>query len=97
MTRKILRMAALLVAVAAVAAWAAMGANCGWTKDSVPVKHTDEITGITVDIYQRQFVPGIDLLVGALLGAVVLAGISFLFDRKQTQTSSNAKIAETIP
>src|SRR5271170_1368113 len=97
MTKKILRLAALLVAVAAVAVWAAMGANCGWTKNSVPVKHTDEITGITVDIYHKQFVPGINLLAGALFGALVLMGISFLFDRKQTQTSSNAKTPDTIP
>ncbi len=85
MTKTILRVIALIIAVAAVGAWLATGANRGWTKNRVAVKQTDEITGITVDNYQERFVPGVELLGAALAGAGILAGVSFLFGKKQTQ------------
>ena len=75
-----------LVLVAATVLWAATGANRGWTKTSVPVKRTDEVTGITVDDYQRRFVPGLDFLGAALLGSGILAGASFLIRTKQPQS-----------
>jgi hypothetical protein len=46
----------------------------------------DEVTGITVDDYQKRFVPGIDFLGVALLGSGILAGASFLFRKRQTQS-----------
>ena len=85
MSKKVLRTLAWLLLVAALALWLATGANRGWTKTSVPVKRTDEVTGLTVDDYQKRFVPGIDFLGAALLGSGVLAGASFLFRNKQTQ------------
>ena len=84
MAKTILRICALIVAVGAISFWLAMGANRGWTKTSVPVKHTDEVTGISVDEYQKRFVPGVELLGAALVGALFLAGASFLFGKKQT-------------
>ena len=86
MSKKVLRILAALLAVAALGIWAATGANRGWTKTSIPVKHTDEITGITVDEYQKHFVPGVDFLGAALLGSAILAGASFLFRKKQPKT-----------
>ena len=86
MTKTILRILAVVLALGALGGWLGTGANRGWTKTSVPVKHTDEITGISVDEYQKRFVPGVDLLGVGLLGAGVLAGASFLFRKKQTQT-----------
>jgi hypothetical protein len=86
MSKKVLRTLALLLLVATLAVWVAMGANRGWTKTSVPVTRTDEVTGITVDDYQKRFVPGIDFLGAALLGSGILAGASFLFRKKQTQS-----------
>jgi hypothetical protein len=87
MSRTVFRTLALLLILAAMAWWLATGANRGWTKTSVPVKRTDEVTGITVEDYQKRFVPGVDFLGAALIGSGILAGASFLF-RKQTQTSS---------
>ena len=78
MNRRLLRILSLLLLVAALAVWAATGANRGWTKTSVPVKQTDDVTGISVDVYQKRFVPGLDFLGAAALGAVALAGVSFL-------------------
>ena len=88
MSRTVFRAFALLLFVATMALWLATGANRGWTKTSVPVKRTDEVTGITVDEYQKRFVPGVDFLGAALLGSVILAGASFLFRNQQTQTSN---------
>ena len=85
MSKKVLRAMACLVLVAATALWVVTGANRGWTKTSVPLKRTDEVTGLTVDDYQKRFVPGIDFLGAALLGSGVLAGASFLCRNKQTQ------------
>jgi hypothetical protein len=88
MSKKVLRALACLVLVTALAVWTATGANRGWTKTTVPVKKTDEVTGITVDDYQKRFVPGLDFLGAALVGAGILTGASFLFRHRQTQTST---------
>jgi hypothetical protein len=88
MSKKVLRALACLVLVTALALWVATGANRGWTKTTVPVKKTDEVTGITVDDYQKRFVPGVDFLGAALVGAGILAAASFLFRPRQAQTST---------
>jgi hypothetical protein len=74
----------ILIAVAAVLAWLGLGANRGWTRTSVPVKIVDEVTGIEGIRYHKQFIPGLDVLGGALLGAGILAGASLLFRNQQT-------------
>jgi hypothetical protein len=86
MSKIVLRAIAAILILAAAGMWVAAGANRGWTKTSVPVRRTDEVTGITVDDYQKRFVPGIDFLGAALLGSGILAGASFLFRKKQTQS-----------
>lgn len=90
MTKAILRILAATVAVVSLGTWLATGANGGWTKTSVAVKETDEITGITVDKYEKRFVPGVELLGAALVGAGILAGASFLFGTKQPQPDQAA-------
>jgi len=81
-----LRAIAAILILAAAGIWLAAGANRGWSKTSVPVKRTDEVTGITVDDYQKRFVPGIDFLGAALLGSGILAGASLLFRTKQPES-----------
>jgi hypothetical protein len=83
--RRTLHMLALAVAVLATLGWLALGANRGWTMTSVPVKIIDDVTGIEGIQYRKQFVPGLDLLGGALLGAGLLAGGSLLFRNQQTK------------
>jgi hypothetical protein len=83
--KRTLRMLALLLATVAALAWLALGANRGWTRTSVPVKTVDEVTGIEGIQYRNQFVPGVDLLGGALLGAGLLAGASLFFRNQQTK------------
>jgi hypothetical protein len=81
-----LRAVAAILILAAAGIWLAAGANRGWSKTSVPVKRTDEVTGITIDDYQKRFVPGIDFLGAALLGSGILAGASLLFRTKQPES-----------
>ena len=85
--RRKLRLLALTLASAAVGFWLATGGHRGWTKTSVAVKTMDEVTGLEAIRYEKRFVPGLDFLGGALLGAGFLAGISFLI-RNQHKTEN---------
>ena len=80
--KKILRTVVLILAAGSIIFWAAAGANRGWTKTSVPRKIVDEVTGIEGVSYEKHFVPGVDFLGATLLGAGVLAGVSFLLRTK---------------
>ncbi|HMP82937.1 MAG TPA: hypothetical protein PKA41_09585, partial [Verrucomicrobiota bacterium] len=57
-----LRSLAILVALATVVTWAALGASRGWTKTEAEVKAVDEITGIEGISYEKKFQPGEDFL-----------------------------------
>ena len=76
------RMVAAVLLVGSIVCWVAAGANRGWTKTRVPEKVTDEVTGLEGVRWQDKFVPGIDFLGAALLGAGVLAGVSFFVPAK---------------
>ncbi len=88
--KRIFRNLALIVAVSAALAWLTLGANRGWTRTSVPVKTLDEVTGIEGIEYRKQFVPGLELLGSALLGAGLLAGASLFFRNHQQATSNKS-------
>jgi hypothetical protein len=86
--KKLLRIIAVAVALAATATWLATGASRGFTKTSVEKRTVDEVTGIEGISYEKRLVIGLDILAGALLGAGVLAGVSFLFRNKSTNTNA---------
>jgi len=75
--KRSLRLVSIVLALVAALAWLTLGANRGWTRTTVPVKITDEVTGLEAIQYQRKFVPGVDVLALVLLAAGALAGISF--------------------
>jgi hypothetical protein len=77
-----LRIISLLLIVGAVAFWAATGANHGWTKTQVPQKVADPVTGLEGVQWQNKFVPGVDFLAMAALGAGVLGVISLFVGTK---------------
>jgi hypothetical protein len=81
--KRSLRILALVAALAAVSVWLATGASRGWTRTSAPVKTLDPVTGIEGIEYRKQFVPGLDFLAGALLGAATLGGASLFLGNKQ--------------
>jgi len=68
-----------MLLVGSLVFWAAAGANCGWTKTRVPTKITDAVTGLEGVQWQSKFVPGVDFLGAAGVGAAALASVSFLF------------------
>jgi len=86
--KKLLRIIAVAVALLATATWLVTGANRGWTKTSVEKKTVDEVTGLEGITYEKRFVPGLDLLGGALLGAGLIASVSFLFRNKSTNSNA---------
>jgi hypothetical protein len=83
--KRTLRIIAAVLVVGAIAFWAATGANRGWTKTRVPKKVVDEVTGLEGIQWQDKFVPGVDFLGAALLGAGFLAGVSFFVPAKSKQ------------
>ena len=86
--KKLLRIIAVAVALIATATWLVTGANRGWTRTSVEKKTIDEVTGLEGITYEKRFMPGLDLLSGALLGASLIAGVSFLFRNKSTNSNA---------
>lgn len=80
--KRTIRMIAAILIVGAIAFWAATGANRGWTKTRIPRKTVDEATGLEGIQWQEKFVPGVDFLGAAFLGAGILAGISFFVPAK---------------
>ena len=80
--KKTLRIIAGVLIVGSIAFWAATGANRGWTMTRVPKKIVDEATGLEGIQWQEKFVPGVDFLGAALLGAGVLTGISLFVPAK---------------
>lgn len=80
---RLLRNLSWLVLIAALVLWILTGANRGWTKTTVPVTVVDEVTGIEAVDYRHRFMPGIDFLGAAALGAALLAIGSLLFRRRE--------------
>jgi len=80
--RRALQIVALVVALSALAFWAARGANRGWTITDKKVTTLDEVTGLEGITYEKGFWPGVDFLGGVLLGAGALAGASLLIRNK---------------
>ena len=86
--KKVIQVLAALVVVASLGVWLATGANRGWTKTSVEKTVVDEVTGIEGRTYERRFVPGVDALTLGLIGAGVLAGVSFLIRKPKPLTNT---------
>ena len=88
--KRLLKIIALLIALATIAIWAAGGANCGWTKTSRAVKTVDEVTGIEGISYEKKFLPGLEFLGAGLLGAGILAGASIFIRSKSHQPTTKS-------
>jgi len=89
--KRTLRIIAAVLVVGAIAYWVAAGANRGWTKTRIPKQVVDEVTGLEGIQWQDKFVPGVDFLGTALLGAGILAGISILFPTKSNDSHNETK------
>jgi hypothetical protein len=92
--KSILRVLALAIVIAAIGYWIGTGANRGWTKNQIPIKTLDDVTGIEgVTSYQKKFVPGVDFLAGAAVAGCLCFAVSFLFRTKPAPQSSNQQTA----
>lgn len=80
-----------MLVAGAVIFWVVAGANRGWTKTQVPVRTVDAVTGLEGVQWQARFVPGVDFLGAALLGAGILAGISLFVPSKSKQPKTETK------
>ncbi len=89
--KRILQLGAVSLAAAGLLIWASTGASRGWTKTSVEVRFTDEVTGLEGTRYQKGFYPGVDFLGATLLGAVVLGGLSFFFSKSSKNSLNTSK------
>ena len=69
------------VALATLILWVATGAHRGFSKTSVAVEKTDEITGLVYREYERQLVVGVEVLGLGLGVSAVLFGASRFFRR----------------
>jgi hypothetical protein len=84
--RRLLRVAAALIAAVVLAGWWMGGAHRGWSQTSVAIEKTDEVTGLSYRDYERRFVPGLELL-GAGLGLAVLVGLASFLAKSKAKTS----------
>ena len=83
--KRILLIAALLVALATLSVWLATGAHRGWTKTSVTAVEIEPVTGLENPVQKKQFVMGVELLGVGLAAATALAGASFFFKPKSNK------------
>lgn len=86
---KSLRIAAVVLAGAVTGFWITSGAHTGWSMNKVPITQTDEITGLTYTEYEERYVPGLEVLIGAWGGSVILFGASFVGRRSQSSKRTN--------
>src|SRR5258707_3849930 len=75
--RRLLRLSALALALAAAVLWFFGGPNLGWTKTTVDRIEKDPVTGLEGRFPEKRFVPGVDFLAGGILAALLLGGASF--------------------
>lgn len=66
------RALALVLFLGTVALWAGLGGTLGWTKNQVPEKRTDPVTGIEFVEYRKAFVPGVEFLLLGLGGSLAI-------------------------
>ncbi len=79
----LLRVLAVLCAVAIIGYWFVVGAHTGWSQTAIPVNKIDSVTEVEFTEYQDGFVPGIDFLAGGLAGAAALVALSLVAARRK--------------
>jgi hypothetical protein len=83
--RPALQLFALFIALGTTIYWAASGTNSGWTKNSITITQTDDITGIEYTEYRDGFLPGIDFLGASFACCSLLTAASFFFRKTKNQ------------
>jgi len=89
--KRFLKVSAILIAAGSLTLWLVTGAHRGWTKTSVAVEKTDEVTGLTYTEYEKRFVAGVEILAVGLAVASAL-GVGSCFLGRRPGKSVNATI-----
>ena len=88
--KKISFILAGLVVLITLGLWASGGFHTGWSQNQIPVNGVDEITGIEFTTYEDGFVAGLDVLIGGLVAAAGIVGISIGVSTFQARSQANA-------
>jgi hypothetical protein len=78
---RLLRVLAVMCAIAAISCWILLGAHLGWTQTALPIKRVDPITAIEFTEYESGFIAGVDFLAGGLLVAAAIFALSLVAAR----------------
>lgn len=70
--RMVVRGFALLLLLATLLTWGALGAHTGWTMTSVAEVQIDPVTELEYTTYRDAFVPGMEFLALGVFGAVII-------------------------
>jgi hypothetical protein len=81
----LIRVLAVLCAVAVILCWFSLGAHIGWTHTVVPVKESGIVTGIEFTTYESRFVPGVDFLFAGVVGAAAIFALSLAAPKTKKQ------------
>ena len=81
----LIRILAVLCAVAVIAVWFSLGAHLGWTHTGVPVKESDPVRESEYTGYENRFVPGVDFLLAGLVGAAAIFALSLAAPKLKKQ------------
>jgi len=83
-----LRWLALVMALVPALWWWHAGARLGFWQTQVAVTITDAVTGLTVQEWHPQFVPGIETPALGLALAAAALGVSFFLNRRNPNQKS---------
>ena len=86
--KRFLRASALLVAAGSLTLWLVTGAHRGWTRTSVAVEKTDEVTGLSYTEYEKRFLAGVEILAVGLAVASALGVASAFLGRRPAKPAN---------
>lgn len=77
----------VMILVATLVIWIALGAHFGWTRTYVEVKKVDEVTEIEYSERVDRFIPGVEFLALGGGAGLTLIVLSFLLNLKSSKKS----------
>lgn len=78
----------IVIDLAVIGVWFALGAHLGWSMTQVPVKKIDPVTEIEFTEYDHRFVPGVDFLAAGLIGSGTLFAFGLIFTKLTAKPKS---------
>ena len=95
MTRTLLVLT-IVIDLAVIGIWLALGAHLGWSMTQVPVKKIDPVTEIEFTEYDHRFVPGVDFLAAGLIGSAICLWTHRIQIHRQTRIMKLTRLIAII-